>query len=261
MIPWCLWCPSCRSYSFSEARHGVECPKCSRSTLVLKPTENPMNTLLEEDPSTCADKMKLSICHLELKRKQIALEEKQFTDQGNIGVAERLARHGDNMERAIALLKGHAGMCECGPMPNDCNAAVWDLSRSVAGHTEMLRAYAGTPKGEYHARALRETQEALDAVEIFLKLKDPVPGEKTNNPSPVKHEPKHHWRTEYRCVVCEGVLSWNQVMNSSGLCPLCGFRTKDAITAVSTTKHAYREEPRPWWRFWAPKVRIYKEEK
>jgi hypothetical protein len=226
-----------------------------------------MNTLLEEDPSTCADKMKLSICHLELKRKQIALEEQQFTDQGNIGVAERLARHGENMDRAIALLKGHAGMCECGPMPNDCNAAVWDLSRSVAGHTEMLRAYAGTPKGEYHAKALRETQEALDAVEIFLKLKEPVPGEKTEKRSPVKQETVEHWdghghwKTEYRCAVCRGVLGWNQIMYSAGLCPLCGFRHTDAVTIVEHTRHPYREEQRPWWRFWAPKVRIYKEEK
>jgi hypothetical protein len=253
-----------------------------------------MKTLLEEEPSTCADKMKLPIFCLELRRKEIALEEQQFTEQGNIGVAERLAHHGENMERAIALLKGHAGMCECGPMPNDCNAAVWDLSRSLSVHTEMLRAYAGTPKGEYHARAIREIREALRHLERSIKHvssvgTDPAPeGERkigygvfrtcskcggqwspaalgVPEPCPsceaTKEEPVHHWKTEHRCAVCQGVLTWNQVMYSAGLCPLCGFRHADAVTVVEHTRHAYREEPRPWWMFWAPKVRIYKEEK
>lgn len=70
----------------------------------------------------------------------------------------------DQVVRAIALLKAHESMCECGAMPNDGNAAVNDLERSLATHREMLVAFQGSPKGEYHAKCIREIEAAIHVV-------------------------------------------------------------------------------------------------
>lgn len=66
------------------------------------------------------------------------------------------------------------------------------------------------------------------------------------------------FRSEYRCVQCDGKLSWIAKMDSMGTCPLCGHNK--GITIVITKKVPYRlAYTAPCWMFWKPKVRIYKE--
>jgi hypothetical protein len=74
---------------------------------------------------------------------------------------EEIAEAISQINRAIALLKCHESMCECGAMPNDGNAALWDLERSLATHKEMHTAFEGTPKGNYHLKCIREIEDAL----------------------------------------------------------------------------------------------------
>ena len=50
---------------------------------------------------------------------------------------------------------------------------------------------------------------------------------------------------------CHNELSSNQRMYSSGLCPLCGYKHRDAGTIVYTYEKAYRNiRIAPFWMFW-----------
>jgi hypothetical protein len=64
-------------------------------------------------------------------------------------------------EQAISLIEAHLKFRECGPMPGDSNAALWDLEHSLSIHRDMAKAHAGHPKGEYHERCIREIEEAI----------------------------------------------------------------------------------------------------
>lgn len=64
------------------------------------------------------------------------------------------------------------------------------------------------------------------------------------------------WRTGWKCVHCDGSISYGTKMSSHGRCPLCGYRAIGACTIVETTEYAYRLLPRTkWWRFWEPRTR------
>ncbi len=57
------------------------------------------------------------------------------------------------------------------------------------------------------------------------------------------------YRNRYRCVKCEGNLTFEQVMYSLGRCPLCGHKGEHACTVVETTEYAERVRiplPRPF---------------
>lgn len=82
----------------------------------------------------------------------------------------------DQLNRAIALLKANESMCECGSMPGDGNAALWDLERSLAIHKDMHTAFQGTPKGEYHARSIREIEDALTILRNSMQAPKESPG-------------------------------------------------------------------------------------
>jgi hypothetical protein len=97
------------------------------------------------DPKECPTRMETPIRLLEKHLNNIALDPNE-TDQ---------------MNRAIALLKAHQSLCQCGPMPDDQNASLWVLEANLATHEEFHKAYKGTPKGELHLRCIREIEDAL----------------------------------------------------------------------------------------------------
>lgn len=109
------------------------------------------------DPKDCPKRMEIPIRLLDMHQRQQA---HRFSGPETEESMER-KRQGDQITRAIALLKAHESMCECGAMPGDGNAALWDLGRSLAIHKDMHTAFQGTPKGEYHARSIREIEDAL----------------------------------------------------------------------------------------------------
>lgn len=103
------------------------------------------------DPQDCPKRMETPIRVLEHhKARAVSREQK------------------DQLTRAIALLKAHESMCECGTMPGDGNAALWDLERSLEVHKDMHTAFHGTPKGQYHARCIREIDAAIHAINVSL---------------------------------------------------------------------------------------------
>lgn len=109
------------------------------------------------DPQDCPKRMEIPIRLLEMHQRQQA---HRFSGPETEESMER-KRQKNQITRAIALLKAHESMCECGTMHGDGNAALWDLERSLAGHKDMHTAFHGTPKGEYHARSIREIEDAL----------------------------------------------------------------------------------------------------
>lgn len=68
------------------------------------------------------------------------------------------------IKTAISILKAHEGQCQCGSMPGDENAALWDLGHSLSVHHDFLKIYQGTPKGDYHARCIREIEQAIQTL-------------------------------------------------------------------------------------------------
>lgn len=56
-------------------------------------------------------------------------------------------------------------------------------------------------------------------------------GEVVNKVLRIKH------KNQYRCAICNKVLTWNQVMNSHGTCPICGAITPNS-TVVKTIKES-----------------------
>lgn len=112
---------------------------------------------MNNDPKDCPKRMEIPIRLLEMHRRQ----QSQNLSDPETNESRSRQLQVDQIERAIALLKANESMCECGTMPGDGNAAIHDLERSLSTHREMLVAFQGTPKGEYHARCIREIEEAL----------------------------------------------------------------------------------------------------
>jgi hypothetical protein len=63
------------------------------------------------------------------------------------------------------------------------------------------------------------------------------------------------WKTEYRCVECDHIITFNEKMGYLGCCPYCGVVSVGTILA--TTKTSYKIERIPkrmkWWHFWDKK--------
>jgi transcription initiation factor IIE alpha subunit len=51
---------------------------------------------------------------------------------------------------------------------------------------------------------------------------------------------------QFHCTQCDKVLTFNQVMNSNGVCPKCGHVTKG--TVCSTNKKVVKVERKSWWQ-------------
>lgn len=120
---------------------------------------NPIDpaTMKHNDPADCPTLIPYPISILEMhcnQQSQIVCEE---------GSPEASERHGQvgQINRALSLLKAHQSMCRCGPMPHDENAALYVLEYDLSSHKEMLTAYKDTPKGDYHAKCIREIEDAL----------------------------------------------------------------------------------------------------
>ena len=70
---------------------------------------------------------------------------------------------------------------------------------------------------------------------------------------------KGYWRHSIHCVKCDQEMSDSTKMYSSGRCPYCGHKGRNAVTIVDTYERAYRNlYMKPLWMFWQSPVREYK---
>jgi len=59
------------------------------------------------------------------------------------------------------------------------------------------------------------------------------------------------WSAQYFCHGCEGRLSFAQMMDSRGVCPLCGYMEDDEPTIVPCKRRLARKiYTGKWWQFW-----------
>ena len=59
------------------------------------------------------------------------------------------------------------------------------------------------------------------------------------------------WKTEYKCISCDNVLTFHEKMNNFGRCPYCGFKDSFACTIVKTSERGYcMIRTGSWWKFW-----------
>jgi len=71
------------------------------------------------------------------------------------------------------------------------------------------------------------------------------------------------WQTAYFCVDCAEEMTWDQMMNSHGCCPYCGYKGPNADTVVDTYERSYKMvRIAPWWKLCAPQFKqIWKNNK
>ncbi|KKL52111.1 hypothetical protein LCGC14_2288770 [marine sediment metagenome] len=65
------------------------------------------------------------------------------------------------------------------------------------------------------------------------------------------------WRVMYKCWAdnCQKELTWDEVLNSHGVCPHCGMNSRDAI--VRHSQHSVKfVRDYPQWMFWRTKGRL-----
>jgi len=63
------------------------------------------------------------------------------------------------------------------------------------------------------------------------------------------------WKAIHNCIKCKNELFYNEMMDSNGVCPFCGHKTKGTI--CDTIKGSVRyKRLYPMWMFWENKWEI-----